>query len=201
MTSSFQPLPDARCCDNCTPCLFPVEHIVVSKIPGLKQGKKKRIPEKQEKAIRDQLHDWREEELLEMVYPGIVSISGATVLGNDVVEKIATCGERIDTYSELRRHVRWAYGHDPVADGPNEYGTLLLACLSRIYQGFDEELAEEQRQQALATPFEVITPENFYAHYPEESDEESGGPSNVSASQTIRGNIHGRGTRAQGRAN
>ena len=78
-----------------------------------------------------------------------------------MVEKIATCGERIDTYSELRRHVRWAYGHDAMADGPNEYGQLLLARLSRIYQGFDNELAEEQRQQALATPFQVITPENF----------------------------------------
>jgi len=78
-----------------------------------------------------------------------------------------------------------------VADGLNEYGTLLLACLSHIYQGFDEELAEEQHQQALATPFEVFTPVNFYTHYPEESDKESGGPSNVSASQTIRGNIRG----------
>ena len=88
-----------------------------------------------------------------------------------------------------------------MADGPNEYGQLLLARLSRIYQGFDNELAEEQRQQALATPFQVITPENFYAHYPEASDEEYGGPSNVSASQTVRGNIPGRGTRAWGRAN
>ena len=201
MTSSFQPLPNARCCDNCTPRLFPVEHIVVTKTPGLKRGKKKRIPEKQEKAIRDQLNDWREEELVEMAYPGVVSISGATVLGDDVVEKIATCGERIDTYSELRRHVQWAYGHDAMADGPNEYGQLLLARLSRIYQGFDNELAEEQHQQALATPFQVITPENFYAHYPEASDEESGGPSNVSASQTVRGNILGQGTRARGRAN
>jgi hypothetical protein len=83
-TSSFQPLPNARCCGNCTPHLFPVERIVVTKIPGLKRGKKKRIPEKQEKAIRDQLNYWREEELVEMVYPGIMSISGATVLGDDV---------------------------------------------------------------------------------------------------------------------
>ena len=88
-----------------------------------------------------------------------------------------------------------------MADSPNEYGQLLLAFLSHIYQGFDNELAEEQHQQALATPFQVITPENFYAHYPEASDEESGGPSNVSASQTVRGNIPGQGTRAQGRAN
>ncbi|EDR05878.1 uncharacterized protein LACBIDRAFT_302478 [Laccaria bicolor S238N-H82] len=200
-TSSFQTLPNTRCCDNCTPRLFPVEKIAVTKTPGLKRGKKKQIPEKQEKAIRNQLNEWREEELVELVYPGIVSISGATVLGDDVVEKIATCGERIDTYSELRRHVRWAYGHDPVADGPNEYGKLLLTRLSRIYQGFDEALAEEQRQQALATPFQVITPESFYAHYPGGSEEESGGPSNVAASQTIRGNTRGRGTRARGRAN
>lgn len=200
-TSSFQTLPNTRCCDNCTPRLFPVEKIAVTKTPGLKRGKKKQIPEKQEKAIRNQLNDWREEELVELVYPGIVSISGATVLGDDVVEKIATCGERIDTYSELRRHVRWAYGHDPVADGPNEYGKLLLTRLSRIYQGFDEALAEEQRQQALATPFQVITPESFYAHYPGGSEEESGGPSNIAASQTIRGNTRGRGTRARGRAN
>ena len=105
MTSSFQPLPNACCCDNCTPRLFPVEHIVVTKTPGLKRGKKKCIPEKQEKAIHDQLNDWREEELVEMAYPGVVSISGATVLGDDVVEKIAMCSECINTYSELRRHV------------------------------------------------------------------------------------------------
>ena len=102
MTSSFQPLPNACCCDNCTPRLFPVEHIVVTKTPGLKRGKKKCIPEKQEKAIHDQLNDWREEELVEMAYPGVVSISGATVLGDDVVEKIAMCSECINTYSELR---------------------------------------------------------------------------------------------------
>jgi len=45
----------------------------------------------------------------------------------------------------------------------------------------DKGLAEEQHKQALETPFQVITPENFYAHYPEDSNKESGRPSNVSA--------------------
>lgn len=101
-TTSYQHITGARCCDNCQPDQFPVEKIILSTETGLKRGKKKRILKKQEDTLRERLVEWRETVLIEFVYPGLSSMSGQTILGDDIVDKLAVCGERLETYEELR---------------------------------------------------------------------------------------------------
>lgn len=113
--------------------------------------------------IREGLVEWRETDLLDKFYPGISSLSGQTILSDDVVEKIATCGEHLETYAQLRQHVRWAVGHQEDTDEPNEWGKLLMDQLSLIYQGLAETAEEERQQRVSTTSFDVITPESFYA--------------------------------------
>ena len=162
-TTSYNPLPNTRCCDNCEPRLFEVEKIKLTRVPGLKRGKKKQVAPTEVTKIREGLVEWRETDLLDKFYPGISSLSGQTILGDDVVEKIATCGEHLETYAQLRQHVRWAVGHQEDTDEPNKWGRLLMDQLSLIYQGLAE-TAEEERQQRVSTAsFDVITPESFYA--------------------------------------
>jgi hypothetical protein len=57
--------------------------------------KKRKLSEGQEDAIQEGLRDWQEDVLLDAVYPGTTSISAETVLGNDVIEGLATCREWI----------------------------------------------------------------------------------------------------------
>ena len=49
--TTYQPLPGAHCCDICTPQLFPVEEIMLDIVPGLKHGKKKKVPKAHKEAI------------------------------------------------------------------------------------------------------------------------------------------------------
>ena len=50
-----------RCCDNCTPHLFPVEKAVVQKVAGLKRGKKRKVSKEEQIYIRDTLIEWRDD--------------------------------------------------------------------------------------------------------------------------------------------
>ena len=82
-----------------------MEAIELEKLAGLKRGKKRKVSEEQENAIRDGLIEWREDELLDKIYPGTSSISAQTVLGDDVIDKLASCGECVETQAEMRRHM------------------------------------------------------------------------------------------------
>ena len=85
---------------------------------------------------------WRETNLLDSRYPGLSSMSGRTLLADDCIEKLATCGEIIEDYTQLRRHIRWVLGEADNGNGPSDLGRLLLAKLAELYQ----ELEREQRK-------------------------------------------------------
>jgi hypothetical protein len=78
-----------------------MEKVTLDKVPGLKRGKKKRVDKKLVDAMRERLVVWRDGELLDAVYPGTVSVPGTFVLGDDVIEQLVTCGERIGSEQEL----------------------------------------------------------------------------------------------------
>ena len=136
-----------RCCDNCTPHLFPVEKAVVQKVAGLKRGKKRKVSKEEQNYIRDTLTEWRDDTLIDEYYGPNSALSGRTLLGDDIIEKLATCGERIWDYSHLRQHTRWALGHDTTMESPNKWGKSLLATLARIYTVLEDE--EEVRHAEL----------------------------------------------------
>ena len=83
----------------------------VVKPPGLKRGKKKTIRQDKENVIHEALMDWVDNDLVEEYYGVETTMSGRILLGNDIIEKLATCGERLNNYAELRRQAHWAFGH------------------------------------------------------------------------------------------
>ena len=133
------------CCDNCEPQLFPVEEVTVKPmVPGLKRGKKKGISEEKQGYLRNKLRKWQDDTLLDAFYGGLISISGATIIADDVIEKLATCGEHLESYSQVQRHVRWALGYNESTNMPTIWGDMLMIELERIYkvmEGLEE--AEE----------------------------------------------------------
>jgi hypothetical protein len=79
----------------------------------------------------------------------MTGISGWTLMSDDVVDKIAGCGECLRNYTELRRHVVWALIHDGDTGGPNEWGERFILALRDIYEALDkvdEERAEEEKR-------------------------------------------------------
>ena len=74
-------------------------------VPGLKHGKKKGISEDQQGYICKELKIWREETLLNEFYGDLSGISGATIIADGVIEKLATCGEHLEMYSQVQRYV------------------------------------------------------------------------------------------------
>lgn len=97
-----------------------------------------------EDAIRQGLLDWREDTLLNLFYPGIEILGGDSLLPDDVIEKLATCGEKISTVDKLAAQIRWPLGIDLFTQELTDTGRLLLGKLQEIY---DEVEAEQQRQE------------------------------------------------------
>jgi hypothetical protein len=158
-----------RCCDNCTPRLFEIERVTIEKAPALKRGKKRKLPSALPDAIRRDLSDWRDKELLEKVYGQTSLMTGSALLGDDVIEKLASCGERVETKEEFAQHARWPLGFGIGNSGITDYGTMLLNRLKSIYSKFDdnEDIVTLQSQPAQ------VDAQIFYA-----------GPSNQPRSRT-----------------
>ena len=129
----------------------------------MKRGKKKKAPKAQEDAVRSGLEDWRDNVLVESYWPGTTSLSGQTILGDDVIERLATCGERIESHHELRRHVRWAIGHDEETGKATMYGEQLLTQLSEIYSKLDRDVEIVQQQIIQSRAHPTVTSSNFYS--------------------------------------
>jgi hypothetical protein len=83
-----------------------VENISLDKVAGLKRGRKKEMSKEPAKRVRSGPVDWRVNKLLDDIYPGTSIISGETLLGDDVIEKLVVCGVLIGNAEELRQHAR-----------------------------------------------------------------------------------------------
>ncbi|KAJ7800420.1 hypothetical protein B0H14DRAFT_3156039 [Mycena olivaceomarginata] len=127
----------ARCCDNCEPTQFPVELVVVEKIPGLKGGKTRKWPTELSDAIRVGLRKWSREVLMPLLYPKDAgfSMTGSALLPDSTIEQIAMCGERVNSVENLQRRARWFLM-------PN-HGVILLQALQQIFDQYDSEDHDE----------------------------------------------------------
>ena len=152
-----------RCCDNCEPQLFEAERITIEEGSTLKRGKKRKLPTGFEDAIRNNLLQWRENELLDKLYGGTSIIAGSTVLGDDVIEKLVTCRERVEMKEDFAQHAHWAVGFDVVTGATTECGSMLLERLKMIDAKFDEDAAaQEAHLQYLRSLPESIETASFY---------------------------------------
>lgn len=157
----FRPLPGQRCCDNCTPRLFSVEKITLPKGEELRKGKKRQYREEMEGAVKKDLTEWRDHELLDKFYPGSSIVAGSTLLDDDVIERLAKCGERIETREDFVQHARWAIGF---GEGQTTaYGKMLLERLQTIYSRVDAAQAAIEEQLVRSRRQPVVQTQHFYA--------------------------------------
>jgi hypothetical protein len=119
ITTSYKPIFSMRCCDNCTPHLFPVENIVVPEMASLKCSKKPKVAPDKQNYIYDKLTEWRDDTLVDEYYGPNSALSKGTLLGDNIIEKLATCGKHVWDYLHLCQHIQWALGHDTTMDCPN----------------------------------------------------------------------------------
>lgn len=176
--------PDLRCCNVHEPDAFALPKVVVERPVGLARGRKRKFPEALSEAIEEDLRDWREEELFELYYgegsrETVTTLPSSMIMGDDVIERIATSGRRILTPTDLAKVVRWAvaFGKDGEL---TECGEELLKRLARVYDEYDE-------SQRPRTPPREISPERFYAN-----------PASTSTSSSSRSRGHASTGRARG---
>jgi hypothetical protein len=116
-----------------------------------------------EDAVQNNLSQWRDNELLDHFYGSTSIIAGSALLGDDVIEKLAVCGERVETMEEFTRHARWPIGFNTGAGEVTEYGHMLLERLQTIYSAFDIDMAakEAELEDMRSLPPEVSV-DTFY---------------------------------------
>ena len=153
-----------RCCDNCEPRLFEVEQVTLEKGLTLKHGKKRRSSPALEDAVGNDLIKWRDNDLLDTFYGGTSIIAGAMLLGDDVIEKLVTCGERVETMEEFVQQARWPIGFNTDTGDTTDYGRMLLDRLQFIYSTFDETAAIEGAESVHLQPLSTqVDTASFYA--------------------------------------
>lgn len=119
------------------------------------------MPQELVSAIRNGLMDWREDVLLDRIYPGTITISPGTVLGDDVIDQLTK--ERVETGIQLRQQTRWFLGFQDSTAELTEHGEALLHKLKDIYNDYDAEIqAEQERIANLPPPNAELTPAIFY---------------------------------------
>ncbi|KIM79038.1 hypothetical protein PILCRDRAFT_10700 [Piloderma croceum F 1598] len=70
-------------------------------------------------------------------------MSDATLFGDNLVEKLALCGEQVDSAAILAHHIQWPIGIDTETRVLTPYGNELLAVLHKIYSMIDNQAAAE----------------------------------------------------------
>jgi len=130
---------DHRCCHVCHPDRFTIEDISVNKQPGLTRGRKRVFPPGLADSIRLKLQNWRDDILFPMHNPSGSYIMTAEVLfGDEVIDRIISCGKRLENAHDLERNIRWYLAFDE--DGQlSRYGQALLAKLAEIYSEYDQD--------------------------------------------------------------
>jgi len=169
----------------------------------LKQGKKWKLPPGFDDAIRKDLSQWRDNELLDKFYGGTTILTGSMLLGDDVIEKLATCGERIETMDDFAQHAHWLIGFNVGTGASTECGNMLLQCLKTIHSKFDKDVAaDEARLRELhSLPVQVDTT-SFYGSGPSNHGQNWVNlTANVYVQNTCSSNGHqiGGGVRSRGR--
>jgi hypothetical protein len=104
--------------------------------------------------------DWREDYLLDQIYPDTVTISPSTVLGDDVIEQLTK--ERVETGIQLRRQTRWFLSFQNSTTDLTVHGSALLEKLQNIYDEYDAQVQAGEEHIANLPPPATLTPAAFY---------------------------------------
>ncbi|KAL1750635.1 P-loop containing nucleoside triphosphate hydrolase protein [Schizophyllum commune] len=102
----MQGLEGARCCDNCTPDLFPIDVIALHDARQLQKGRRQRVPDDLADAIKTQLEAARTRWLAN-AYPGNHFMVPAHLLPDDILTTIVGSANSFDTLDDFNRRIRW----------------------------------------------------------------------------------------------
>ncbi|KII91475.1 hypothetical protein PLICRDRAFT_696510 [Plicaturopsis crispa FD-325 SS-3] len=98
--------PGTRCCDNCTPELFPVETVRVTGRHKLKTGRAGKTTEAVYNAVSEHLKPLREQ-IVSRDWPNQHFLTGRVILDDDCIHRISTWAGCIMSLETLQDHVRW----------------------------------------------------------------------------------------------
>ncbi|KAJ7692229.1 P-loop containing nucleoside triphosphate hydrolase protein [Mycena rosella] len=137
--------PGARCCDNCTPALFPVETIKLTGGSQLKSGRRQHAKTSEEvaTAVKETLLVLRNTIALRE-WPDQLILTGKNLMSDLVVEALATRAREITSLEALNQAVRWIWG---TKFGPE----VVDAIQTRLVEFPDHErLAREEQEREKA---------------------------------------------------
>ncbi|KAJ7440267.1 P-loop containing nucleoside triphosphate hydrolase protein [Mycena latifolia] len=102
--------PNSRCCDNCSPELFPVETGSITGGSTLRSGRRryKKASDEVVQAITRMLEVLREN-IVRRHWPNQYIITGKIMMSNEVVTTLATRARDITTVEALQQTVRWVW--------------------------------------------------------------------------------------------
>ncbi|KAL6304460.1 hypothetical protein BKA93DRAFT_825904 [Sparassis latifolia] len=162
-TTAYKPITGARCCDNCEPERFAVEVTHLEKVPSLKRGKKKQFDAALEEYIRKELGEWRIKLLNDLFPSSFALIPAEAMMMNDIIEQLATCGDRIVKEDQVCRYTRWPTAFQEDGITLMQHGQELLLVLKKAYTAFDAEVTAEQAHLAAMPPLTApISTKTFY---------------------------------------
>ncbi|KAJ7688875.1 P-loop containing nucleoside triphosphate hydrolase protein [Mycena rosella] len=135
----------ARCCDNCTPALFPVETIKLTGGSQLKSGRRQRAKTSEEvaTAVKETLLVLRNTIALRE-WPDQLILTGKNLMSDLVVEALATRAREITSLETLNQAVRWVWA-------PKVGLEVVNAIQIRLVEFPDHErLAREEQEREKA---------------------------------------------------
>ncbi|KAK7013460.1 hypothetical protein R3P38DRAFT_2546130, partial [Favolaschia claudopus] len=138
--------PGARCCDNCTPNLFPVETVrLTNALPKLGRKSKNKTNEEVAAAVQETLRTLRDT-IARRKYPQQHIITGKILMSNQVLDALANRARSIDSSDTLNQTVRWLLNWAP------EFGAEVVKAIQKRLLDFPdfERLAREEKQRAKA---------------------------------------------------
>ena len=122
-----------------------------------------------EKCVRDALVSWQAEKLRPKLYPeSSVLIPTSALMGDEIIDQLATCGERLSTGVELSRRTRWMFAFVSIGSQElSDIGRELLDVVSGAYVSYDRAVEEQEAewtcQPAVTAPIPVA---QFYGSMP-----------------------------------
>ncbi|KAF7348140.1 p-loop containing nucleoside triphosphate hydrolase protein [Mycena sanguinolenta] len=132
--------PGARCCDNCTPELFPVETVRLAEVGQAKSGRRKKNETNEEvaAAVSETLLALRDM-IVERKFPGQHIITGKILMSDLVVDALANRARAITSLDALKQAVNWVWASELGAE-------VVEAIQVRLLDFPDlERLAREER--------------------------------------------------------
>ncbi|KAJ7481893.1 hypothetical protein FB451DRAFT_1029987 [Mycena latifolia] len=137
--------PGARCCDNCTPELFPVETVRLTGGSQLKSGRPRHSKTSEEvaAAVTETLLALRNA-IAHREWPEQNIITGKNLMSDLVVEALATRAREITSLDALKQAVRWIWA-------PRFGDEVVQAIQTRLVDFPDfERLAREEQEREKA---------------------------------------------------